>query len=176
MRPIVLLLAVVLLAADKPGEPSAIAGERAAALKQDLPRFTLHLRYHGAQDKPYYNLTLTTAKPREAAPGDSPFNLRARLTDAQAVKLIDHLALDGFLDAAADESRKDVVPPPGPLYSLKVIAADKEWTTYMNFDLQMLHRLDALRTQLDGDPARHFDTLLARLAGHRREWEKQARE
>jgi hypothetical protein len=34
----------------------------------------------------------------------------------------------------------------------------------------MLHRLDGMRTSLKGKAAEAMDTLLARLAGHRKEW------
>jgi hypothetical protein len=154
--------------AEQPKEPTPVARERAEALKADLPRLQVWLRYHGEQDKPYYNLTLTTAEVRDGA----PFHLRARLTDAQAIKLIDHLALEGFLDEASDESKKDVVPPKGPLYALKVIGGDKEWTEYIRFEMGMLTRFDDLRKHMDGEPARCLDVLLGRLSGHRREWEK----
>lgn len=169
---VVLFVALGSFAADRPKEPTAVATGRAEALKADLPRFILHLRYHGEQDKPYYNLALTTARPADDAAGP-PFDLRARLTDAQAIRIINHLAAEGFLDAAHDESLMDVVPPGGPLYSLKVIGGKKEWTEYIRFNPAMLRRLDALRKATDGDSARHLDTLLARLAGHRREWEGQ---
>jgi hypothetical protein len=170
---IAVIVAVVLVGSSVRAEqakgPTAVARERADALKADLPRVQVWLRYHGEQDKPYYHLTLTTAEVRDGA----PFHLRARLTDAQAGRLIDHLALEGFLDRATDESKKDVVPPKGPLYALKVIGGGKEWTEYLRFNPEMLRRLDGLREATEGDAARHLDTLLARLAGHRREWEKQ---
>ncbi|WP_206292552.1 hypothetical protein [Humisphaera borealis] len=145
------------------------ARERADALKADVTNFSLTLRYSGQQDKPYYTVTLTTAPAKESV----PFDLHAQLTAAQATKLIDHLAVEGFLDAAIDQRTQDVKAPSGPLYTMTVNGAKHEWVEYLRFDLAMLKRLDAIRAQLDGEPGRAMQFLLDRMSGHRREWEKK---
>lgn len=117
------LVRIVLLVASTPAcakDLTPQAKERAAALKADLDNFSLTIRCHGERSKPaYYSVMLTVAALRDGA----PYLLRARVAPQQAERIVDHLAAEGFLDAANDQRTQDVVPPKGPLYTLTV----SEW-------------------------------------------------
>ena len=152
-------------------QPTKLAAERADMLKKDLQHFTLALNYFGEEDKPYYRLFLSV--PPIPIRRKTPFaQLDAQITEDQATKIINYLALEGFLDRATIPLPGDMPPPPTPLY----VMSSSGFFEYLGWGLPMLHRLDALRTVLDGDAAKNMDTLLARLSGHRTEWNKASAE
>lgn len=100
------------------------ATERARLLKENSAEFVFHLLYFGSEDKPFYRLTI--AGPA-AGKGLKPatFHPAAVIDEALAAKLIDHLAVEGFLnDAAERTSADDKGPrqdaPAGPCYQLIV--------------------------------------------------------
>src|SRR5207302_1110217 len=107
------------------------AAERAAQLKAAVKSFRLDLAFHGEQDKPYYGLTLSVPTvPRLAI---DPFHPVVQISEEEAVKLIDHLAVEGFLDRARDEA--PTKPPPGPCYTLTVRFGGKSGPVVYHEDL-----------------------------------------
>ena len=143
--------------------------ERARRLKVAVDWFTLDLWYLGDQDKPFYNLTLRVPKIKGRR---SPFSPAVQLTKKEALAIIDHLAKDGYLRRAGNQSLKDLKAPAGPTYGLFVRGPrGLELYEFLGWDLGMLRRLDALRKVLDGDAAKKMDLLLGRLSGYKKAWE-----
>jgi hypothetical protein len=157
--------------ADPAGaKPTKKAGERAAQLKAAAKFFRLDLHYHGDQDKPYYGLTLSVPVVDQAAL--DPFHPIVQISEEEAVKIIDHLAGDGFLDQAQDKAPGK--PAGQPCYTLTVRTTGKgEAVVYdenLGWNAPMLKRLDGIKVILTGNAAKAMDLLLGRLAGHRKEW------
>jgi hypothetical protein len=139
--------------------------------------FTLTLNYRGDQDKPYYRLMLSV-QPVVRFKGNA-FDLYTQITEEQAMKIIDYLAVEGFLDQALDLNRnRSPAPPPEPYYTMTVHSDGPPRTfgfqDWLGFDLNMLKRMDGLRVVLEGDAAKQMDLLLGRLSGHRKQWEAAA--
>jgi inhibitor of cysteine peptidase len=147
--------------------PDATA-ERVRALKADLGSFVLRLVYCGDQDKPFYVLVLHVGPMEEKS---APFFEVVTITEAQAARLIDHLAADGFLSRAG--------PPVSgagePCYVLTVQSKSTgAMAENLGWDAGMLARLDGLRSVMDGDAAKAMDFLVGRLSGLRQMWAKSA--
>lgn len=158
-------------ATDRPATGPGVASskktaERVATLKADLRHFALDLQYSGQQRNPYYRLRLNV--PAVAAVGqENPFDFQTQITEAQAGKIIDYLAADGFLDQAFSLSDWQIIPKASePGYSMTAggFYADLGW------NLAMLKRLDGLQSVLEGDAAKNMDSLLGRLSGERKQW------
>jgi hypothetical protein len=156
-------------------EPSKVATERAGELKADLKTFTLSLNYNGPQDKPYYHLLLSVPQP----PGDdraNPFYQHVQVTEKQAEAIIDYLVIEGFFDRAQEAFLRTPVPP---YYQLSVQVDGKghpaRYGEFLGWNLKMIQRLDGLRKVVEGDAGKAVDILIARMTGHRTEWEKQAK-
>jgi hypothetical protein len=156
--------------------PTPVAAARAAKLAANVKSFQLQLNYHGEQDKPYYDLLLSVVPVPVA--GADPFNPAVTVTPAEAEKIIAHLSDDGFFDRGIDISNKRMMPPAAPCYTMLVRYTDgnnrPELYERIGWERPLLARLDGLRGVLDGDSAKAMDLLLGRLAGHRKEWERQA--
>ncbi|MHC4983446.1 MAG: HEAT repeat domain-containing protein, partial [Planctomycetota bacterium] len=120
----------------------AVVAERAKALKADIDKFKLILRYHGSQDKPYYNLELSVPALKDDLVS---FDLTAQITEEQAAKIVEHLAVSGFMANGRNVADKDIAPPEGPAYTLTVSGPkDLELCEVLGWGLPMLERLDAL--------------------------------
>jgi hypothetical protein len=139
---------------------------RADSLKANVTGFRLSLSYVGESGKPYYSLLLSV--PELNLKKISPFSLQARISKDQTLKVIDHLTKVGSLDRAHKTGELEKLPQPS--YLLSVRAGDLYFSEILGWDLDMLKRLDGLRSVLDGDAVKSMDTLLGRLYGHRREW------
>ncbi len=158
-------------------EPGSKAAARAAKLTADIGTFTLRLNYAGEEDKPFYRLLLSVPAVVEKE-RDNPFHQGARITEAQAAKIVEFLAKDGFCDAALDGNRnRGPVPPKEPHYTLTVGVANggnpivfEEWLTFRPL---LFQRLDGLQKLLDGEAAKGMEFLIARLNGYRRLLEKK---
>ena len=177
MKTIVFVLSLTLagfgFAADPPvKQPTRDVTGKAAKLKNEIKQFELHLGYVGNEDKPYYRLTLSVRQLNPAR--DKPFYLLAQISELQTARLIDHLAAEGILDNAQDQTaslRAQHLTRPG--YTLMVKTDRNILESNLGWGLPMLKRLDGLRKVLDGDAAKKMDVLLSRLAGHRKEWEEK---
>jgi len=146
---------------------------RAKQLKAEIKTFRLELLYNGQEDKPFYRLVLSV--PPIGYDRSNPFYRLARITESPAVKIIDHLVGEGFLDGAFDLRAKTKRPPPTmPGYVMRASTQGIAFQEDLGWGLPMLERLDGLRKVLDGDAARGMDLLLGRLSGLRREWEKES--
>jgi hypothetical protein len=162
-------------AAPPTTRPTPGAAARAEQLKAAVASFGLTLAYHGEQDQPYYGLTLTV---HEGVVGrrDDPFHPVETVTKEQAGRVIDHLAVEGFLDHAIEVGDKEIPAPPAPCYTMTLLSEDEsgrhELYEVLGWGLPLLGRLDGLRGVLDGGAAEAMDRLLGRMSGHRREWEK----
>ena len=157
-------------------QPSDQAAGRVKRLKAAVKNFALVLSYTGPQDKPYYHLNLHVA-PMQIMRNDA-FHLYVQITEGEAVKIIDYLATEGFLDRATDQSNgaDHQAVLIGPVYLLTTLAESPtgrtEFYENLGWDTKMLGRLDGLRAVLDGEAAKQMDVLLGRLAGERKAWEK----
>jgi beta-lactamase regulating signal transducer with metallopeptidase domain/protocatechuate 3,4-dioxygenase beta subunit len=146
-------------ASAPPAAQPALEKERAKAMKADIRHFVLDIRYHGDQDKPYYNLRLSVA-PVPAAEQNQPFDLRAQITERQAADIIDYLY--------SVAPKKAINRSDDPGYALTAGAYHEE----MGWDLAMLGRLECIDTFLDGDPGKNLGQLLQRLSGFKKQWEQ----
>ena len=157
-------------------QPTPSAAERAKVLKDQIKSFRLSLEYHGTQDKPYYGLWLSV--PPLSVRRSNPFHPHVRISEAEASKIIDHLAREGFLDQAVDSASGMKRPAPSPCYTMVVSSGDDvrrhELYSVLGWNRPLIRRLDGLRTVLEGESARQMDLLLGRLGGHRGEWEREA--
>jgi len=145
---------------------------RAKELKANLDDFELYLAYHGQQLKPFYAVILTRRKVH-GSDRDNSFVRRVQISEAEAVRIIDHLAAEGALGRARDLRNKPKLPlPGGPTYLLEVGNAAATFCEDLGWDLAMLKRLDGLRAVLEGDAAKAMDLLLGRLSGLRAQWER----
>ena len=160
---------------------SRLVKTRYATMRAGVKKLTVDIRYHGKGgsaskengDGPYRWLALVT--PSASRPSRSfPDGQFANITESRAEKIIDHLALEGFLAEALDVADK---APKGPVYTLTVSIdqAKRRRRLYqvLGWDLKMLDRLDALRKVLgtDGGTAKAMDKLLAALEPQRKKWQ-----
>jgi hypothetical protein len=127
--------------------------------------FRMNVSYQGESGKPYYSLLLSV--PELNLKKSFPFSLQEKVSEDQALKVIDYLIKVGSLDRAHESNTKKMSQPS---YSLSVRAGDLRLTENLGWGLDMLKWLDGLRKALEGDAAKAMDTLLGRLYGHRREW------
>ena len=162
------LAVIPISAGDKPVK---LAPKRTAQLKAAAKSFRLDLLYHGDQDKPYYRLTLSVPVVPQLA--IDPFHPIVQITEDEAVKVIDQLAVEGFLEQAKEKAPGKVVDKQ-PCYTLSVRAGDKaeavEYSENLGWGLPMYKRLEGIKAVLPGKAAKSMDPLLARLEGHRKEW------
>jgi hypothetical protein len=154
----------------EPNKPE-LGAKRAAILKANVKDFQLGLSYFGSSGKPYYELLLSV--PKENIKQSDAFFLVSQLSEDQALKIIAHLADSGALDRAVENDA--AVKLQDPTYRLKVSAGELRLSESLGFDLDLLKRLDGLRSVLDGNPAKDMDFLLGRLSGHRKVWEAAAK-
>ncbi|MCA9268834.1 MAG: hypothetical protein KDA41_10210 [Planctomycetales bacterium] len=161
------VLVLLLCVAAAWGDESA--DQRARALRANVKTFRLELAYHGDQDKPFYQLTLS-AEPIK--PSDA-FSRRVQIDEPQTLAIIDHLAKSGALDRAHKTGKLEKLPR--ACYLLRVQAGDLDVTEILGWDLAMLRQLDGLRAVLQGEAATSMDLLIGRLSGLRQAWEKEAR-
>lgn len=94
----------------------------------------------------------------------------ALLTKAQAKKLIEYLATEGFLQQAVELGKQEV--PERDLsencYTLQVSTQNLQLHEDLGWGPGMLKRLDGLRGALDGEAARAMDAILAGLTDERK--------
>jgi hypothetical protein len=165
---------------DRPGAqlpPSEKSIKRAKELRAGVAGFQLSLNYFGPQDKPFYKLTLSVRAVEQLA--IDPFHPMVEIDEAQAEKIIKALLADGFLDRAQDDRVQDITlrAPKGPTYVMTVRADTPEFGLVqfhedLGWNLEMLERLDSLKSVLGQKPQAGLDSLLGRLAGQRQEWNK----
>ena len=158
------LAVIPISAGDKPGN---LAPKRKAQLKAGAKSFRLDLLYHGDQDKPYYRLTLSVPVVPQLA--IDPFHPIVQITEEEAAKVIDQLAVEGFLEQAK-ETAPGKVADKQPCYTLSVRAEAVQYSENLGWGLPMYRRLEGIRAVLPGNAAKSMDLLLARLEGHRKEW------
>lgn len=99
-----------------------------------------------------------------------------RLTEVQAKKLIDHLALEGFLENAV-EPRTQRPPRQNPkfYYSLQVSTGGQGGLLLhenLGWGPGMLKRLKGLHGALEGDGAEAMEAVISALTDDRKEWPK----
>ncbi len=164
-----LLVAAARLAAAEP--PSQQAQQRAETLRAHVDAFRLALDYAGDEEKPFYRLHLAVQPP--AAQGRNPFFRAVQIDKQQALRLIDHLARDGFLDRATQPRDGGPAAQASMGYTLSVSAGQLTLVEPLGWDLAMLRRLDQLRAALPHDAQKEMELLLGRLAGLRAAWEQE---
>ena len=139
--------------------------ERAKLLKANIGRFSLtlkHLNPHGPNIRPVVRLTVAAMGGRIAT---------WRISKAQAVKLIDHLAAEGFLASSRNIFRTPADEITGPCCVLSVGGPmNVSFEENLGWDLKMIERLDALRKVLDGKAGKAMDELLRHFELRRVKW------
>ena len=90
-------------------QPSPKAAARAEQLKAGVKSFRLQLEYHGDQDKPYYNLTLSV--PGIAYDRKPAFHPQVHISEDQATKIIDYLATAGLSGSGRRPEAGRKIPP-----------------------------------------------------------------
>ena len=143
------------------------ATKRAESMKANVATFRLKLNYSGVEDKPFYRLVVSV--PVEDQLAISPFHRIVQVKETEAIRIIDHLARDGFLDQANSEQ----APPSRPGYSLKVVASGTSLDEDLGWGLPMLQRLDGLRDALPDTAMKDMEFVLTRLSGLRKQWEAE---
>ena len=100
----------------------------------------------------------------------------AHLTEAQANKLIDYLAGEGYLGQSVELGKQDV--PERDLsqncYALQVSTRSLQLHEDLGWGPGMLKRLEGIRGALDGEAAQAMDAILAGLANDRKKWAARA--
>jgi hypothetical protein len=145
-----------------------IGAARARALKRRLRDFNLKLKYYGEAGKPFHTLLLSVPAEGSTVSG---LTLTVPVSEAQALRIVDHLVSMGFFTRAEyvdpRSRRKEWDPPRGWHYLLTVSNENLFLREDLGWKLPMLKRLDALRGVLDGAAATKMDLLLGRLKGLR---------
>ncbi|HUT14593.1 MAG TPA: HEAT repeat domain-containing protein [Thermoguttaceae bacterium] len=159
------------------------------SLKANKAGFVLSVEYRAPQadikspERGDHSLTFTVAPP----PEPTVVGQYIQITEAQADRIIDHLAVEQvFLGRANDVMGKLIGGGPRPGCTWLVWGASEPSEPDPNklhpmllrqgtpASPEMLARLDGLRKVLDDDAAKAMDELLKRLEPHRKEWEKAA--
>lgn len=157
----------------------AQSARRVEAVKKNVAQFTLTLQYlgpaeNGKDAKPYYNITLSV--PDIQTFRYDPYWPNVTLKPAEAERLADYLASEGFLQEAMDISNTEFSHPDGPCYVMQLSCdspAVGELRENLGWNLVTLRRLEGLRSALGDEAAKAMGPLLGRLDEHRRAWEKQ---
>jgi hypothetical protein len=101
-----------------------------------------------------------------------------RLSRAQAKKLIEYLATEGYLQQAVELPKQE--PPDRDIsencFTLQVSTQNLQLHEDLGWGPEMLKRLDGLRGVLDGDAAQAMDAILAGLDNDRKKWAEVTRE
>jgi len=151
----------------------ALRRSRQLRKKANINSFALQVWYHGPKPKPYYRLLLT-AVPIERK--ERPFEMIRFLNARQAEKIIDHLAVEGFLTHAVKMDKKTTKVYKGPAYFMTIPMGISRLDGTLGWGPGLLKRLDALRKVLDGDAAKAMDKLLAQLERQHKEWRQANKE
>lgn len=147
------------------------ATKRAESMKANIATFRLELNYSGQEDKPFYRLIVSVPVIDQLA--NNPFHRIVQIKDAEAIRIIDHLARDGFLDQAVDLRQSERPPLAVPGYSLKAVTGNISMVEDLGWGLPMLQRLDGLRDVLPETAMKDIEFVLTRLSGLRKQWEAE---
>jgi hypothetical protein len=142
---------------------------RIDALHASIEDFKFTLLHLGEADKPYYHLTLSVVATRK---NENPFDQHFQISQDDAKRIVAHLADDDFLENAS--TAKDFTAPTEPAYVMRVSAGGTRLAQNLGWNLQMCRRLDGLGSVLQGEPAAGLALLIARISGHRAEFENKA--
>jgi hypothetical protein len=147
------------------------AQQRAEKLKAHIAQFVIRVTPNlSVVEKPFYSLTARVNAPQK----QTGFDWHADLTREQAIRIIEHLARDGFLAAAKEWDLRLNTPSRFKTegYVISVDGLDENARLYeeLGRNTAMLKRLDGLRAVLEGDAARGMDFLLERMSGMRGQW------
>jgi RNA polymerase sigma factor (sigma-70 family) len=152
-----------------PPEKDGIVKDYQAHLEQFRLTITLRPQQQDNSEAryPVSELRLHVSADRIAEQG-SKSTVFARITEEQAAKIVEVLARDNFFrDSVADPER--LTPPKGNYVELWASyrkdddsPAVKRWHM-LDWDAHLIQQLEALRQCVDGEAARHLDTLLQLL-------------
>jgi len=138
--------------------------------RKNLKTLTDHLEdleftfsYRGAQDKPFYAVTLSVAD--FMLDEDNPFTLGSRITPEEGARIVRLLAEFGWLDGAQDVPRPPKVEL-GDGYLLQIAGYDRgrNMLGSMGFDARTYERLSAIRAAVAGQAGKNMDSLLGRIS------------
>jgi hypothetical protein len=150
-----------------PDAAATLTAERKKALVDDVENFSVTLRYHGPEDKPFSWLTLCRRmQPRTAV---YQFELTGIIDKDVALKVIDWLETSGALGHAYDPRLVDAELP-GPCYRADFTVGKVLLRHNLGWELPMAQELTRLRGLLTGDAAKQMDVLMGRLSGYIKEW------
>ena len=142
------------------------------ALKAGQEGFSLHVMYEGDEDKPYYRMHIYGGKlpPKRFPPFHS---LAGGFAQGEFIRLINHLDESGLLLRSIPANAKMPVAVT-PYYYLRINGPKLKTglIVQLGWGLQMHRDLENLGNALYKDGRKRMGTLLGRLSGHKREWEK----
>jgi hypothetical protein len=141
---------------------AALAVARANAMRANVDQFGLSLSPHkvAPPQRPFRGLGLGVPRNNLRAPVDPMFP-RLQITAAQAARIIDALAADGYFDRARERGPSE---NPRPNYTLTTWTKDSGmFHEHLGWGAPLRQRLTTLRQALDGDAATQMDLLLKRL-------------
>jgi RNA polymerase sigma factor (sigma-70 family) len=116
-------------------------------------------------------------EPHGKWPNGTPIGADARITKEQAGKIVTALAKLGFLDNASGaipEFHRN-----GPYASITLryrpdgAMENKQLWLPLDWNLQLVRYLQAIRSGVDGDAAKHLDAMLTSLEADRKKWEAE---
>jgi hypothetical protein len=142
-----------------------LATRRARLLKQNVDKFGLtlkHINPRGPNIRPDVRLTVAEMGGRVPT---------WRISKARALKLIDHLAAEGFLASTKNAFVTKAPEIAGPCCVLSVGGLPGIYLEQnLGWDLKMLGRLDALQKILDGKAAKAMAEFIKALEPQRKKW------
>lgn len=142
--------------------------DRLEVFKRNVKSFRLNFNFNGDEDKPFYRPHFGV--PAEDAKIDDPFRPFVQISEEQALKIIDQLAHDGTFDNAydlRDKARRE--PPTTPGYTMNVWCDALPLCEDIGWGKELLVRLDAMNSQLDGDAKKSMEFMLGRISFLRRD-------
>lgn len=148
--------------------PSKLTLERAEIFKRNVKSFRLQFNYNGDEDKPFYRPHFGVAA--IDAKIDDPFRPVVQISEEQTLKLIEQLARDGAFDNAYDlRDKARRAPPMSPGYTMHILCDELPLCEDIGWGKELVARLDNISAQLDGEPQKAMDFMLARISFLRRE-------
>ncbi len=136
-------------------------------LKKDLKGFRASFNYNGAQDKPFYQLYLSTTDV-DNGDKDDPFSIHVKLTEDQAADFIDYLANENYLRDAVSGN----LPPNGYVLTIQNSTInDATWRYDIKSNLNSFYQLQAMQSILPAECKNAFNSILGRISGLRTKWE-----
>jgi hypothetical protein len=131
-------------------------------LNNNQGKLKFTFRYSGAQDKPFYKVSLNAGDIRPA--GEMAFTYDEKITAEDSANIIKILASSIWINKATDTLKAlKIAQPDGYLLEITGYDADRLMIGPIGFDSKTYQQLAAIRAVLSGKAASAMDTLLTRI-------------